>query len=239
MTTSWIHRSFAPVKQTFPAWLTNPLRSTATAFLTPAMFSYKSGHFRSSFKMAAVTKEGDPIPWYTYPSIEFLKHRNFADKMVLEFGGGQSTRWWAKRAKRVVTLEGDEAWYDTIKDSMAPNVELHHVSMASAAANREAVEAILAAKPYEAYDVIVIDGLHREEMIPIAQRLIAPDGVIICDNAEGYSFYEGFASSEMNRVDFYGYAPGGIAPSTTSIYFNIGSFVFSPSYPIHRPTGEI
>ena len=57
--------------------------------------------------------------------------------------------------------------------------------------------------------------------------------IIICDNAEGYGFYEGFKSRGMDRVDFYGYCPGVILEHSTSIYFMRSSFVFDPTIPIH------
>jgi hypothetical protein len=54
---------------------------------------------------------------------------------VLEFGGGQSTLWWAERAKNVVTLEGNKEWYEKIKRDMPENVDLNYVSMENKEAN--------------------------------------------------------------------------------------------------------
>jgi hypothetical protein len=82
------------------------------------------------------------------------------------------------------------------------------------------------------YDVIVIDGLYRCEMTDIAQKLMAEDGMIICDNAEGYGFYEAFRNSGLSRVDFYGHAPGVVLPHATSIFFKPGSFAFGAEHPI-------
>jgi hypothetical protein len=188
--------------------------------------------------MKAVTKEGKPLPWYTYGSIDFLNYRTYADKLVLEFGGGQSTLWWAKRAKHVVTLEGKHVWYNKIKNAMPANVDLHYVSMTDATTNVSEVKDVLASKPYPKYDVIIIDGLHREEMIDIACQVLAADGIIVCDDAEGYGFYDGFKERGLKRVDFYGIAPGGVLPHCTSLYFNPSSFVFDPAVPIHEIARE-
>ena len=182
--------------------------------------------------MEAVSKYGKPLPWYTYPSIDFLKYRNFDGKIILEFGGGQSTLWWAKRAKHVVTIEGDKKWYEKIRDKMPDNVHLHHASIENREINVAQVNDVLESEEYSTYDVIVIDGLYRYEMITIAIRLMAEDGIIICDNAEGYGFYEGFKETTLNRVDFFGNAPGVVLPHCTSIYFNSSSFVFSSKHPI-------
>jgi hypothetical protein len=56
------------------------MRSWFTAFYTPIYYSYLNGHFKSSFKKMAVSRNGDPLPWYTYPAIDFLRTRNFMDK---------------------------------------------------------------------------------------------------------------------------------------------------------------
>ena len=109
--------------------------------------------------MAAVTKRGKPLPWYTYPAIDFLKYRSYENKVVLEFGGGQSTLWWASNAKHVVTLEGDKEWYESIKVGMPGNVDLCYVSMENKEKNVYQVKDSLEKRPYSKYDVIVIDGL--------------------------------------------------------------------------------
>lgn len=230
--TTIFHKTFKSIKKWTPSWISNPLRSTVTALATPVVFSLQSGHFRSSFKMAAVSPDGQPIPWYTYPCIDFLVERDFSDKVVLEFGGGQSTLWWAEHAKNVVTLEGNLDWYNTIKSKMPPNVALHHIQSDTPENCIQSVESILEAEPFSSYDVIVIDGHYRFEMIPISLRMMSEDGMIICDNAAGYGFYEGFKDSSLMRVDFVGHTPGVLLTHDTAIYFPPNSFAFRPTQPI-------
>lgn len=233
MTQTIIHKVFSPIKKLLPAWLSNPIRGAATAFLTPILYSYRTGHFLSSIKMAAVSRTGEPLPWYTYPIIDFLKYRDYRSKVILEFGGGQSTLWWADRAKQVITCEGDRSWYEKILKTMPRNVNLNYVSMESAQVNVSQVRDVLRVRSHDKFDVIVIDGLYREEMVKIALDVVAEDGIIICDNAEGYGFYDEFTRSGMRRVDFYGNAPGVVLPHCTSLYFWPTSFVFDPAVHIH------
>lgn len=232
MTQTVIQKTFAPFKKILPNLVWNFIRSLGTAVLGPVLFAYRTGFFRSAFKQSAVSKDGEPIPWYTYPAIDFLKYRDYNDKVVLEFGGGQSSLWWAERALDVVTLEGDKDWYLKIKEGMPSNVDLNYVSMESAEVNVDQVNAAIEKSPYDQFDVIVIDGLFRSDMIAIALRCLKESGVIICDNAEGYGFYEGFKDSGLSRVDFFGNAPGVVLPHATSICFKTSSFVFNPSHPI-------
>jgi len=226
--TATLHRALARIKTAVP----RPIRSLSTAALAPVLFSYNSGHFQSTLKGIAVSRRGEPIPWYSYPCIDFLRHRPFQDKTVLEFGGGQSTLWWARRAAKVVTLEGDRGWLGKLATKVPGNVELHHVTDIDRNACVEQAEEILRCRPELTYDVIIIDGLWRFEMIDIAVRRLANNGMIICDDADGYGFHQGFLGLELNRVDFYGHVPGGAFPHVTSIYFPSTSFAFSSNHRI-------
>ena len=227
-----VRRLFAPINRWFPGWVSRPIRSVGTAVLAPALFSYRSGHFRSALKLAAVSKRGEPIPWYTYPSIDFLNDRNYENKVLLEFGGGQSTLWWARKAKSVVTFEGNLDWYNRIRSGIPGNVDLHYVNVADKNACIEEVTQVLLSKPRSQYDVVVIDGLWRHELIEVSCKFLAPGGFILCDDAESYGFYSGFKDRGMNRVDFYGNAPGVVLPHCTSLYFKDSSFVFDARTPI-------
>lgn len=113
---------------------------------------------------------------------------------------------------------------------MPSNVELYLVDMESPLACVQEVESIL--KKYTEFDVIIIDGLYRYELIKIAQAKLSSQGVIICDNSEGYGFYDGFKGSGMNRVDFFGNAPGVVLPHCTSLLFREQCFLLSAEYPI-------
>ena len=226
---TWIQRAYAPFRAFLPKQIADPLRSVATAFLAPVLFSLRSGHFRSSFARAAVDRQGEPIPWYTYPCIEFLNHRDFSNASVLEFGGGQSTIWWGRRAKRVLCLEDNAEWLGGLRQRVSPAVELRQASMASPQA---CVDSINEAVQDQRFDVVVIDGLWRDHLISIAARVVSDTGIIICDNSEGYGFQQRFSGYDFMRVDFYGYVPGLVQPHCTSIYFKPGAAALHPGHKI-------
>ncbi len=232
MTQIWIQKAFKPLKACLPRCISDPIRSLGTAVLTPILFSLRTGHFRSSFKMAAVSRSGAPLPWYTYPAIDFLRYRSYENRTVLEFGAGQSTLWWAHRAARVLALEGDVSWAEKLRPNLPSNVELALVPMENPSVCTEAVNRTLDANRDTQFDVVVIDGLWREQMIDIAARVVKETGFIVCDNAEGYGIFEGFKNRDFYRVDFFGNAPSVVLPHCTSIFFRRGSFVFEPSQPI-------
>ena len=227
-----LQRAFAPFKKALPAWLWSPIRRIATAVITPLLFSYRSGHWRSSLRGLSLDRHGRPLPWYTYPCIEFLRVRDYTERTIVEFGAGQSTLWWAARAKRVIALEGDPQWFERIAQHMPHNVDLRLVSVKSPSECMADVNRVLAEIGISSCDVSIIDGLWRAEMAGIALRLRTTDGLIICDNAEGYGFQEAFSASELGRVDFFGNAPGVVLAHSTSIYFGSRCFAFDPKLPI-------
>jgi hypothetical protein len=228
MTQTWIQRSFAPLKRVLPRPMADLVRGTITAVIAPFFQYYRCGHFRSSLARRAVDRYGKALPWYTYPCIEFLKRQCFAGRHVLEFGGGQSTYWWASVQAIVTTLEADDAWFNEMQSTLPSNVIIHLVSGDDA----KHVEPVLASCGRSHFDIIVIDGLRREEMIDLAIPLLAQNGAVICDNSSGYGFFEGFRGKGFQRVDFYGPAPGVILPSCTSIFFRDRCFLFDNSHPI-------
>ena len=94
------HTIQAWLRKAFPRFVSETIRSLATAILTPVHFSVRTGHFRSSLRCRAADSEGNSIPWYTYPMIDFLKHKEYTGRAVLEFGAGQSTHWWAHARRK-------------------------------------------------------------------------------------------------------------------------------------------
>ena len=49
--------------------------------------------------------DGTMFPYYTHPSLDWIKKNIPKDLSVLEIGGGNSTLWWRKNAKSVYTIE--------------------------------------------------------------------------------------------------------------------------------------
>lgn len=230
MTQIKLHTKFNNLKKILPNFITDNIRKLVTAFLTPIRFSINSGHFKSSFLKKSVNKKGEAIPWYTYPCNDFLRFRDFSQSEILEFGAGQSTFWWAKHAKHVTAIEGDNDWLAYLNNNIPKNVLLQLVSIAGIAECETEVQNFLKLKSKK-YDVLIIDGLYRAEMIPLALEYRKPNGIIICDNSDGYGFYEGFLNSGLKKVDFYGYAPGVVLPHCTTIYFSDDCAFFNNNIP--------
>lgn len=225
------------LKRLLPPALWRPLRAWGTAIVTPWRFAFRTGHFTSSLHEKARTPTGEALPWYTYPAIDFLAQRSFAGKNVLEFGGGQSTRWWAPRAATVLTIEEDQAWYESLRSTMAPNVSLHHVPADRRTRSIANVLPVVAASPIKKFDVVVIDGHLRKELVALAFDVLAPNGAIILDNADGYSFFDTLQGRGCRRIDFFGFAPGVSRRHCTSLVYVNDCFLLDPAIPIGQIEG--
>ena len=222
-------------RRVLPNCLFSPLRRAATAVLTPMAFSWQSGHFRSALAARALDRGGEPLPWYTYPMISFLQTKRFAGRTVLEFGAGQSTLWWARRADRVVALEDHSDWHSRLSGRVDQNVELHLVG-----SRLEEAEGLFSG---QRFDVIVIDGLDRLACADRALDLLAARGAVIFDNSDGhwggcegeYPVLDLFREAGYSRIDFYGHAPGVIVPHCTSLLFRGDCFLLDGQENTVRP----
>lgn len=221
-----------PLKRILPRAIWSPARGLATAVLTPLRFSHATGHWRSSLRASACSASGHPLPWYTYPAIDFLAQRPFRDRHVLEFGGGQSTLWWAQRAASVLTVEEDRSWFEQLQGKLGANVRLHHVPADTATRSIAEVKSVIASNDRGKFDVIVVDGHLRRELAIAALDYLSPGGAMLLDNAEGYGFYEALKDRDCRRIDFYGFAPGVSLRHCTSLVYLDDCFLLSPEIPI-------
>lgn len=220
------------LKSVLPAGAWRFTRRVSSAVLTPFRFSFVTGHFKSCLKTRAIDRAGEPLPWYTYPAIDVVRFKDFNGRKVLEFGGGQSTRWWANRADTVVTIEPDQNWAAELRDAVGPNVILHHVPIDRETRDVSKIAEAIASSGVEKFDVIVVDGHLRNEAAMLTVDMLTDDGVMIFDNSQGYYFHEVTADKQLQRVDFYGWIPGVHTQGCTSFAYRNTCFLFAPADPI-------
>ena len=223
---SKLHHWFSYVKRGLPKPVWELIRSVATCIAVPIQFSINTGHGRSSFLKRAVDKKGKPIPWYTYPAIDFLFQRNYQGKSVLEFGSGQSTLWWASRAKFVLSIEEDPDWFAKMRSQVPSNCELQYIKPSISV-----ISDFLKSQSAK-FDVIVVDGNLRRQVAALSFDYLAPGGALILDNSEGYGVYDEIRSRGCRKIDFFGFAPGVLLRHCTSIVFVDDCFLLAPDIPI-------
>ena len=82
------------------------------------------GHSTSAKICRPVDENNAPIPWYTYPLIDYINDCNTHSWKIIEFGSGQSTLFWAGRANKVISYENSKDWIDELEKRIPRNVEL-------------------------------------------------------------------------------------------------------------------
>ena len=171
------------------------------------------GHRRSSLSHSCVDKDGNPIAWYTYPAIEYIKQLDYSDKTIFEYGSGNSSRFWSALAKQVVSVEDDKEWYEKTRPSSGDNLKL--VLAADKAAY---INEIL---NHDLFNVIIVDGSHRYECAQQALKRLRPGGMIILDNSDWFvKTARLLRESDLIEVDMAGFAPITAFTSTTSFFFH-------------------
>lgn len=197
------------------------------------MFSEKFGKFIEIWQndyvfdktlddKACVDKQGNPIPWYTYPAIEYLSQFDFSDKNVFEFGCGNSSRFWARRTAKVISVEDNAEWLGKWqKEFTEQNIEIRYREEGEGYYN-----AILEDKD-ELYDLIVIDGKKRAECAEVALQKLAKGGIVILDDSDRINTSKEYVESvetlkkgNFIQVDFYGFCPMTTYPKTTTVFLS-------------------
>ncbi|MBI1748396.1 MAG: hypothetical protein HYR55_17705 [Acidobacteria bacterium] len=160
--------------------------------------------------------------------------KNLNDKHILEWGAGQSTLWWAKRAKSVLAFESSPEWHRYITQAAPANAQVYFT--------HDTIDDVDQHLVAEGFDIIVIDGLDRYKCAVKSINLISKDGAIILDNSDGFWGKEGeypiidfLRRNGFQRIDFYGYPAGVIQPHCTSIFFKSDCFLLTGrEYPMRH-----
>lgn len=63
-----------------------------------------------------------PIPWWTYPAIDYLNQYKFYDETIFEYGPGNGTLWFVgKGCKKIISVENNKKWYQILDASKKSN----------------------------------------------------------------------------------------------------------------------
>ena len=170
------------------------------------------GHFRSCESNACVSGAGAPIPWYTYPAIDYLQSLDLQHALVFEYGAGNSSLFWAARTKRTWSVEDSPEWHAQVSARSVPSQ-----SLLLKTTEQDYVSAIkVAGTPF---DIIVIDGKYRMRCARAALEHLAPGGIIVLDNSDWHpETARLLREADLIQVDFTGAGPLNAYAWTTSLF---------------------
>ena len=168
-----------------------------------------------------VDRDGNPIPWYTYPAIEYLSQFDYSDKKIFEFGCGNSSLFWAERALKVTSVEDNLQWFEKWKKEFCHP----HLFVIWRDEGEIYENAIL--ETDEKQDVIIIDGKRRFQCAETAIKRLNKGGMIILDDSDRINTSEEYQkavailrNAHLLQVDFYGFCPMNNYTKTTSVFFD-------------------
>lgn len=170
------------------------------------------------------------LPWLTWCCVEFLEEFLRPGMAVLEYGGGGSTLYFARKGCRVVTVEGYRHWSRLIRARLDETLG----SAASAVEIREIAGINDDEPPQDEYvrqvhnggpwDLILVDGAHRLACLKAARDELRPNGVLIFDNADFEEYGEvPKLLPDFERQSFSGLGVGRRWTTQTDVYRRIPS----------------
>ena len=192
---------------------------------------------RTIDEKVCVDRDGNPIPWYTYPAIEYLLQFDYSHKEIFEFGCGNSSLFWAARAKQVTSIEDNPKWFDKWQAEFShPHLDIRWRDEGEIYEN-----AIF--EDGKKYDVIVVDGKRRAECAAAAVRALTPGGMIILDDSDRINTSQEYVkavdalrTANLIQIDFYGFSPMNTYTKTTSLFLS-RDFDFPSLYKVQPING--
>jgi hypothetical protein len=183
----------------------------------------ETGWFNSFNSNEPVDNKSQPIPWFTYPAIDFLSERLDKYMNVFEFGSGNSTIFFANRVQNIISVEHNKEWFEKIKLLMTHNSKISYVESNSSDLYIESLKI-----NNRKFDIIIIDGIFRNECLVESVNHLTERGLVLLDDSERTDYREGInfiLSNKFKRLDFYGIAPGILFKKCTTIFYKLGNIL--------------
>jgi len=178
-------------------------------------FFQESGWIESVSRGIPIDKSGNPIPWMNYSLLDFITPRLKAAPDVFEWGSGYSTLWWGTHGGQVSSVEDSADWYGSV---IKLTENLQNIKVTFRRDMKSYVESVC----IKHWDMIQIDGSHRNECAIIAPDYLKPEGIILFDNSDSPGYSGGVAhlmDRGFYRIDFFGLIPTLPYKNCTSIFF--------------------
>lgn len=195
----------------------NPKQLSALLSLKEFGYLNDVGWFNAFSLGEPVDKKNQPIPWFTYPCIDFLSQRLNKNLSVFELGSGNSTLFFASRVRNISSLEHNKEWFTKINGSLPDNSKLTYVESNSSDKYLETLKT-----GNEKFDIVIVDGIFRNECLLESINHLTEQGIIILDDSERNEYAEGISfvvNASFKRIDFVGIAPGLLYSKTTTIFY--------------------
>jgi len=139
--------------------------------------------------------EKNYLPKLTIATIEFLEKIITPESLIFELGTGNSTIWFAKRAKRVVAFENEDSWCGQVRELLEKE-KLNNVRIYFNPDYMVKIFSDIFSKgDIIQYDVVLLDGPRNsaDRLIEVREvpLYIKPEGYLIVDDTQCKLFRTG------------------------------------------------
>lgn len=187
-------------------------------------YLYEVGWFISFKAGEPINENYKPIPWVTYPFLDFIQERLDEKFEIFEFGSGNSTLFFAGRVKQVTSVEHNSEWYKKLKNKIPGNSNL----ILSISDGIEDYIAVLK-QSNKKFDLIIIDGIHRVDCCLSASNYLTDNGVIILDDSKRDDYGKGIdhlVNKGFKKIDFTGIPPGTFIRKCTTVFYKTNNCLY-------------
>lgn len=141
------------------------------------------------------------LPWISYDAISYFKSHLNKNSVVLEFGSGMSTIWYARHSAKVYSVEdnaeGGGRWYQQMSDQF-DHLGITNVQYLLAKSKAEYIN--FGMHLNTKFDLIMVDGSFRSECVANSLNLLADGGFFYLDNSDKHSGPDGGDTREAERL---------------------------------------
>lgn len=177
-------------------------------------YLFDQGFVKSKDLDQVVFADGTPAPWLSYPFLDFFIPRLNKSFSLFEYGLGNSSLYYSTKIEDHFGVEHDSKWYEILMDKHLNGDNFKNCSD---------LDYINAIDSFDRkFDIIIIDGILREECIVKAMDYLTSRGVIILDDSERSIFLDSkelLRKAQFRSLPFFGMKAYGRHNSSTTVFY--------------------
>lgn len=132
-------------------------------------------------------KRNPDTPWLTKDAVKVLSSLIKDTDLVLEFGSGRSTIWFAKRVTKIISVESNADWYQAIRRMLKPyEWKTEYVYIKETSGWLDEYRKFIDSLPAGSIDLCLVDGGPRALCALRSLPLIKSGGYLVIDNVNWF-----------------------------------------------------
>lgn len=189
-----------------------------------------------------------PLPWLSFPAIEYVQSQMTSGMNIFEYGSGASTLFWLHHQANVISIEHDAGWYQRLSEYYIPRlqqpraIDYRHIgpeplpATGKGYADPDAYVSSLPEYsgdsfqtycqqidgfPNDFFDIVLVDGRVRNSCIKHAYQKVKVGGLLVLDNSDRPHY---LAQTAHLLTGFEAKVFGGVTP-TSPLYSQTTVFI--------------